>query len=539
MNTYAKERPLGAINSKYIYRVWLKTDSPLRIASGRTDNVTDLLVLKNKKGQAFIPATSIAGVLRNEICKLYGEKTAGVIFGNAGKDNSGAQSMVAIDDVILDTAQIITRDGVHIHEIAGTGIKKEKYDFEAVEKGAEGILSIEMTVREGNEQDKCKLLQKNDKNGSSLPDRFLHPQYKENGDVFSEIAASLADLLTTGIRIGSLSAKGLGLVKSTEPVGVYQFNFRKKVDNNSDTELTAAESWLRFIEDGTLPSVAYVSSGKEEQGVQHPFEDFFVEARFGIKSSLLIRDASRLNDYTISKNSGTLAGVPMKSGNDYVIPGTGIKGALRGKAFKILTAFPKTTDSKARLFLENLMGWAKRENKDSSVANEGRKSRLYIDEIYFSEDENIHEMKQSRNRIDRFTGATVDSALFSEFAVWQKNKEVPTLTLRLKIREALHAEAGLLLLLLRELWNGNLPLGGEKSIGRGVLQGFSADVCYEGRHFRMEQCLPLESNVGKIKLVGVDKNETVLTEEKAQTVLQMYVTELSDYMENVEVTVHG
>ena len=31
--------------------------------------------------------------------------------------------MVAIDDVILDTAQIITRDGVHIHEIAGTGIK--------------------------------------------------------------------------------------------------------------------------------------------------------------------------------------------------------------------------------------------------------------------------------------------------------------------------------------------------------------------------------------------------------------------------------
>ena len=182
---------------------------------------------------------------------------------------------------------------------------------------------------------------------------------------------------------------------------------------------------------------------------------------------------------------------------------------------------------------------AKRENKDSSKANEGRKSRLRIDEIYFSEDGNIHEMKQSRNRIDCFTGATVDSALFSEYAVWQKKKEIPVLTLRLRVRDALHSEAGLLLLLLRELWNGNLPLGGEKSIGRGVLQGFNADIYYEGRHFQMEQCLPLESNVGKIKLAGEDTEKTALTEEKTQAVLQMYVTELSDFMAKGVVAEHG
>ncbi|MCL0081501.1 hypothetical protein M1N64_04660, partial [Peptococcaceae bacterium] len=36
--------------------------------------------------------------------------------------------------------------------------------------------------------------------------------------------------------------------------------------------------------------------------------------------------------------------------------------------------------------------------------------------------------------------------------------------------------AGLLLLILKDLWTADLPIGGEKSIGRGVLEGIKAKI---------------------------------------------------------------
>ncbi len=38
------------------------------------------------------------------------------------------------------------------------------------------------------------------------------------------------------------------------------------------------------------------------------------------------------------------------------------------------------------------------------------------------------------------------------------------------------ARIGLLLLVLKDLWTGDLPLGGESSVGRGRLRGLSATI---------------------------------------------------------------
>ena len=40
-------------------------------------------------------------------------------------------------------------------------------------------------------------------------------------------------------------------------------------------------------------------------------------------------------------------------------------------------------------------------------------------------------------------------------------------------------ELGLLLLLLKDLWTGDLPLGGESSVGRGRLRGKEAVMDYK------------------------------------------------------------
>ena len=75
----------------------LVVQSPLCIGSGQDDGITDSLVLKNKQGKAFIPGTSLAGVLRDIVCS-HDSNLADLLFGNLS-DNR--QSMINIDDVLL------------------------------------------------------------------------------------------------------------------------------------------------------------------------------------------------------------------------------------------------------------------------------------------------------------------------------------------------------------------------------------------------------------------------------------------------------
>ena len=43
-----------------------------------------------------------------------------------------------------------------------------------------------------------------------------------------------------------------------------------------------------------------------------------------------------------------------------------------------------------------------------------------------------------------------------------------------------------MLLLLKDLWLGNLAIGGNKAIGRGVLCGRKCTIDYKGSHFMIE-----------------------------------------------------
>ena len=49
------------------------------------------------------------------------------------------------------------------------------------------------------------------------------------------------------------------------------------------------------------------------------------------------------------------------------------------------------------------------------------------------------------------------------------------------------AEIGLLLLLLKDLWTGDLPLGGESGSGRGRLHGFQAECTLPDQRWTLTQ----------------------------------------------------
>ena len=406
-------------NSSVIGKIKITGDlilkSPLLIGDGAgetADNFRDVHVLKNRQGKPFIPGTSLCGVLR-EWLETIAPESVKEIFG----DLNDMQSSIQLDDIALANCEIISRDGVKIDGVTDTFVDGGKYDFEAVERGATGSLNLLINLR-----------------GCHSVKKIL------------EIVARLLKKLQDGIRLGAFTAKGFGLV-AVENLNASFYDFHDKAD---------VIAWLtdKISTKKILPSLENFSAAKD---------DFVVDADFIFNSSFIIRD------YTATEkiNNTSVTAATLKSRNDFVIPGTSLKGILRHRAEYI---FDKLGCDKK--ILENLMG------------NSAGKSRFIVEESYISP-KNFSEVLHTRNKLDRLTGGVLQGTLFTTKPVYQKNFGEPTLKIHLEIRDAKNFEAGLALFLLRDLWLGHLAIGGEKAVGRGTVRGNSAEINFKGKTYKL------------------------------------------------------
>ena len=437
------------IVKKILIETEITNTAPLSIASGKTDDITDVLVVKDKKGNAFIPATSIAGVLRAAIANVYDENIANFIFG--GNNDKDTQSIINISDVVMRNSKIVFRDGVALDSYSGTARNGAKYNYEAIERGAIGKLCLEFTVRGEHLKKAANVLGKDE-------------------GLFEEVAVTIANIIASGIGFGGKTAKGFGKVNSVEECMTYVFDFEGAKDTLA---------WIEYLESGTLPKHKYITDKK------NPFiidTDFKLEADFEIKNSILIR-ASYLGDdfseeeYGLSKNhssSNKVNAIQMSSGGDYVIPGTTIKGVIRNEAIKILSNLSNYKHDKVDEFINELMGY--------SIGKKAKKSSLNVDETYILKDD-VYAIPQTRNRINRFTGGTIGTALFTEIPIWRKKNGIPVVKISCSIKNCTKAQAGLMLLILREIWMGNLCFGGGKAVGRGSLVGVQAKINFKGKKY--------------------------------------------------------
>jgi hypothetical protein len=101
-----------------------------------------------------------------------------------------------------------------------------------------------------------------------------------------------------------------------------------------------------------------------------------------------------------------------------------------------------------------------------------RASRLRVAEARF---EGSQPQRQTRVAIDRFTQGVVDTALFDE-----QTEVGGRATLHLELRNADEGELGLVLLVLKDLLDGSLPVGGTSSVGRGLLRGSATVTWHAG-----------------------------------------------------------
>lgn len=393
----------------------LVLESPLLIGDGAgetSENSRDIHVLKNQDDVPFIPGTSICGVLRDEFSN---SATLQKLFG----DPDNFQSAIQIDDVQLTGGEIISRDGVKIDGVTGTGVDGGKYDYEAVERGALGTIQILINLR------------------------GCHA--KEN---FKAAISELLGKLQSGIRIGALTSKGFGKAKA-QNLNAQFYNFQNKAD---------VIAWL------TDKSAA--ETLKPAKIIPADFKNFVVDAKFNFNSSFIVRDY----EIGATDKAQNISAVTLKSRQDFVIPGTSWKGIFRHRAEYIFSRV--NLDAK---LLDNLMGTAD---------GDKIKSRFIVSESYIAV-ANFNEFAHVRNKIDRFTGGTLQGTLFTTKPAYQKNSAAPTLDLHFEIRNAKTCEAALAIFLLRDLWLGNVAVGGEKSIGRGTLQGVSATINYDGKTYQL------------------------------------------------------
>ena len=123
--------------------------------------------------------------------------------------------------------------------------------------------------------------------------------------------------------------------------------------------------------------------------------------------------------------------------------------------------------------LVRTFGWA----PEGKVMKEKRKVVLLRKHI-----ENAGKETQFRTKVDRFTGGVIKTGLFDSTPIWSGENNAHV-TINIKIDDCKDWEAGLMLLLLKDLWASDLPLGGEKNIGRGLLKGETVKICFNGNDY--------------------------------------------------------
>jgi CRISPR/Cas system CSM-associated protein Csm3 (group 7 of RAMP superfamily) len=401
--------------------------TPALIGSGKKDT-TEMDVILDGLQKPFIPATSLVGVLRSHIQLQEEDKNVNHLnrfwgYTDDEDEDKGYQSAISCSDLkcISDSFKITVRDGIAIEGKTGMVKKTAKYDYQVIEPGAVFELRMEVMIKQG-----------------------------DNETFFKRMTSTILDALESGnIYIGAKTNNGLGKIKFTGK-GVWEFDFTKKED---------VKGWFKWLKNDDTDSLPLAKmSGPFE--LENQSDRFTVDALFKLKHSFIIR--------AYSEDPKSPDSVSLRSSDGFVISGSSLKGAIRSRAERILNTLNK--NGRELDILDQLFGFAHEETKKK------KKGKLRIKETVLN---HYKPELQTRIKIDRFTGGTMEGALFDSMPLFSDNSDEKTFNINFVVKDFKPYEAGLLLLILKDLWTGDLAVGGDKNVGRGVFQGIEASIQWD------------------------------------------------------------
>ena len=451
---------------RQLARIILETETPLVIGSGNKDIKTDSVVAKDINELPYIPATTLAGLIRHSLPEELQEYWMGF---QKKKDGEGSRIMLSegkilsadgnpIDGLNLDEDAVTRlchelpiRQHVRINQ-QGTAVKNGKFDEEIVPKGVRFCFEIELMAEEGN---------------SGIMNTVL------------------AIIQSDGFRIGSGSRSGFGKI---EVVGILRRDLDLCVPNELELYLGKSASLAKAWEGYRLytPSETKVSDYILYTLELRPVDFMFFGSGFGDERS----DMTFVREPVITWEKGKATIVEQE--RVILIPASSVKGALAHRtAYHYNRLEGVFADKKTAEELEKNTG---KENKavktlfgsegDRKGKNKQRGNILFSD-IIEKQKAPLEKKVLNHVKIDRFTGGAVDGALFSEKVLYAPGK---TFNLELMLRKtAVDEKDGKIVkafeAALTDLCRGYLPLGGGVNRGNGTFKGKlnkNGETIYDG-----------------------------------------------------------
>ncbi len=437
----------------------LELETPAHFGNGDDEGLTDISLQRDAlDGRPLLTGASIAGALRNYLREhelgfgiaeqADGATLAEQLFGHLVGDESAREGWLFVDDALEEALPVMVampielRDGVAIDpktrtaEIDEEG-KGNKFDIELLSAGTKFDVKFELWLPDANS------------------DALLRA-----------FAIALSGLEKGKIRLGTRKRRGFGKCKVT---GWHVVS----CDMHTKQGL---KNWLEYTPGTPAPGSIATLLGVQTMP-DHAGKSFIVDATFGLDpdSSLLIRSGSGLGDepdmvHLRSWRNGT---------QEPILSGTSLAGALRARALKIANTLMQD-DQKAKEFVDGLFG-----RRITGNTDEPSGSAILVDEVQIGEQGRVADRVQNRVKIDRFTGGAYPQGLFAQQPVFGDSST--EMKINLELRETplstgslFKAQVGLLLLVLKDVWTGDVALGGESSVGRGLLCGKRATLKYGG-----------------------------------------------------------
>jgi CRISPR/Cas system CSM-associated protein Csm3 (group 7 of RAMP superfamily) len=398
------EKRKNHIQYRYYVKGKLKILSPLIIASGE-DELADLQLIRDWDGNIIIPGTTLAGNIRHLLQeKIKDKKIMDQYFGSEA-ENSG-HSLFSFFDASALSVDTDIRDGVKLDNLTKTTKDKSKYDYEIINTGSVFEFRMEAVSR---------------KNSDNI--------------IVEAILSEIIELLEKSVlRIGAKTSRGFGRIQLAQTKTL-------KLEMAKDQD---KQKWINF----SWNDLNTKDEFKTRKDLFDEINNFKISATFTIPDSLIIKSYSTEPDDVDS--------VSLTSNEKTVVSGTSWNGAIRhalenagrelGKHEEMLKLIHKT------------FGWVDDENRNKKAVP----SKVIIEENTIEDSIMIPYI---RNKVDRFTGGVVESALFDEKSVYGGSVQ-----LNCEIKNAEDFEKGMLILAIKELQNGIQTVGGGSNIGRGRLE---------------------------------------------------------------------
>ncbi|MEA3287954.1 MAG: RAMP superfamily CRISPR-associated protein [Candidatus Marinimicrobia bacterium] len=430
---------MGAeITGRILVSGTLVNTAPLRIGAG-TDDKTDSDLVLDGSGKPYIPGTSWTGAAKDHFRQNFkdmDEKLLEIIFGSEGDDSSKTayqSAFISYDLPLMHAAKMEIRTSTRINQKTGATEDKSLHDFELLAANNMFDFGFELVIREA---------------------------YKDQTNALVKFVKTLINELQNGhISVGAQSVIGFGKVELS-PVKWKHLEF------------PGDAAWW------------FTGSRKPDESLTVEKGDCFeaknglatIQGRFFLQDSILVKQDYTGEDENIDSEQ-------MQSNGKNIIPGSSIRGVFRHRARKILN----TCDIKDRVTLENNLFGIVETSKRAQDGKEEQKDIALKGKLRVSESiiQGGHLEKQTRIRVDQFTGGVMDGALFSELPLWSDGKTY--IDLKLRINQADPVELALILQVIKDLWTGELALGGGGSIGRGKFYGEELTLNYQSKKVRILQ----------------------------------------------------